>query len=113
MSGINGKGSLLVKPDGMSSDAEVLTVQLHDIAIPLPSHKSEDLAKLCMQKVVQRHPLSGVDITSLQFGMSPYAALVLLETHYALKKRDETIAALDERVNDLEVRLTDLEARHE
>ena len=107
----NGKGSggggLVVKPDGMSSDAKQLTVKLYDTEFPMPSDKIVDIRKLCMRIVNIRHPLTGVDIPTETLAMTADTALLVLELHYALKVRDDKIESLEERVAELERRFDD------
>lgn len=98
---------LIVRPDGMSSNAEQYTVRLYEVEVPLPSGKSQDLLKLCMRVVNVPHPLTGIPIPQHSLAMSADTALVLLETDLALKVRDERIAALEERLSELERRLDD------
>ena len=91
----------------MAADAEVFTVKLHAIEIPLPSEKSEDLAKLCIANVPVEDPVTGTITHVPQMAMSAPAAFLLLETHYALQARDEKISALEERLAELERRFED------
>lgn len=99
--------SRLLRADGMAADAEVFTVKLHDVEIPLPSGKSEDLAKLCFVPVQVQDPITGHISTVPQMAMSAPAALLLLETHHALARRDKKIEALEERLAELERRFED------
>ncbi len=111
MSDNNEETSRLIRPDGLPSDAEVFTVKLHTMEVPLPSANPHDLAQMCMREVQTIHPISGVPITSVQMAMTADTALVLLETDLALKVRDETIAAQSACIETLETRLAELERR--
>lgn len=108
MSGNNeSPSSRLVRPDGMSSDAEQLTVKLYDTEFPIPSNKIEDIRKLCMRTVKMPHPETGIEIPVEMLAMTADTALVVLELHYALKVRDQRIEALEERVAELARRFDD------
>ncbi len=107
MSGNNEGGSSIVKPDGMASDAEQLTVKLYETEFPMPSNKIEDIRKLCTQMVATKHPLSGVMIPVATLAMGADTALLVLELHYALKARDERIEGLEERLAEMERRFED------
>ena len=108
MSENEGKGSgLVVKPDGMSADAEQLMVKLYDTEFPMPSDKIEDIRKLCMREVLVEHPLTGVRIPTTTLAMTADTALVVIELHYALKVRDDKIESLEERLAELERRFDD------
>jgi hypothetical protein len=98
----NDSGGLVVKPDGMSSDAEQITVKIYETEFPMPSDKIVDIRKLCMRTVNIKHPLTGVEIPTQTLAMTADTALLVLELHYALKDRDKRLEVLEERIRRLE-----------
>lgn len=104
----NNNDNRIIRPDGMSAQAETHTVKIYDTEFPLPSKNVADIRKLCMRQVKVANPLSPVGYNVVEsLAINADTALLLLEMDYALKERDKKIGELEEKLAELTRRFDD------